>query len=48
MVLRLAGLGHTIKFQPVIDRTYDLDDVAEAHRYVDGGHKGGNVVLRIR
>lgn len=33
--------------RPVIDRTYDLDDVVEAHRYVDTGRKRGSVVLRI-
>ena len=41
---RLAEAG---AFRPVIDRTYDLDDIAEAHRYVDTGRKRGNVVLRI-
>ncbi|MGW4928181.1 NAD(P)-dependent alcohol dehydrogenase [Agromyces sp. NPDC004153] len=44
-LMRLAESG---EFRPVIDRAYDLEDVAEAHRYVDGGHKRGNVVLRIR
>jgi NADPH:quinone reductase-like Zn-dependent oxidoreductase len=44
-LMRLAESG---KFRPVIDRAYDLDEVAEAHAYVDGGHKRGNVVLRIR
>lgn len=32
---------------PVIDRTYDLDDIVEAHRYVDTGRKRGSVVVRI-
>jgi NADPH:quinone reductase-like Zn-dependent oxidoreductase len=41
---RLAEAG---AFRPVIDRTYDLDDIAEAHRYVDTGRKRGNVVLRL-
>jgi NADPH:quinone reductase-like Zn-dependent oxidoreductase len=31
----------------VIDRTYPLDDIAAAHRYVDGGHKRGNVVVAV-
>lgn len=43
-LMRLAEAG---EFRPVIDRTYDLADVVEAHRYVDTGRKRGNVVLRI-
>ncbi len=43
----LSRLAESGEFRPVIDRTYDLDDIAEAHRYVDTGHKVGNVSLRI-
>jgi NADPH:quinone reductase-like Zn-dependent oxidoreductase len=43
-LVELAGAG---SFQAVRDRTYDLADVAEAHRYVDTGRKRGNVVLRL-
>ncbi|MFO0553624.1 MAG: NAD(P)-dependent alcohol dehydrogenase [Polyangiaceae bacterium] len=32
---------------PVVDRVYPLDSIVEAHRYVDTGHKRGNVVLRV-
>lgn len=35
------------KYQPVIDRTYPLHEIAEAHRYVDSGHKRGNVVITV-
>lgn len=31
----------------VIDRSYSLDQIAEAHRYVDTGHKRGSVVVRV-
>ena len=46
----LAGLSRLAeegRIRPVIDRTFDLDDIVEAHRYVDSGAKRGNVVLRI-
>jgi NADPH:quinone reductase-like Zn-dependent oxidoreductase len=35
------------EIRPVIDRTFALDDIVEAHRHVDNGHKRGNVVIAV-
>jgi NADPH:quinone reductase-like Zn-dependent oxidoreductase len=34
-------------FRPTIDRIYPLDEIREAHRYVDRGRKRGNVVISV-
>ena len=46
--LRLLGeLAREGEIRPVIDRCYPLEELAEAHRYVDEGHKRGNVVIAV-
>lgn len=43
----IAGLLETGKIKPLIDRTYHLNNIADAHKYVDQGHKKGNVIITI-
>jgi len=43
----LRGLAEAGALRAVIDRCYSLDDVAEAHRYVETKRKRGNVVIEI-
>ena len=43
----LADLAEAGKFLPVIDRVYPFEEMIEAHRHVDTGHKKGSVVISI-
>jgi NADPH:quinone reductase-like Zn-dependent oxidoreductase len=43
----LRDLCDSKKIKPVIDRIYPIEQIVEAHKYADKGHKKGNVIITI-
>ncbi|UYP45570.1 NAD-dependent alcohol dehydrogenase [Candidatus Lokiarchaeum ossiferum] len=46
-LLFLADLMHLGKLKSVVDKSYPLEKIAEAHKYVEIGHKKGNIIISI-
>jgi hypothetical protein len=43
----LKQLAETGELRPIVDRCYSLKEIVEEHRYVDLGHKEGNVIVTV-
>ncbi|WP_297093430.1 NAD(P)-dependent alcohol dehydrogenase [uncultured Draconibacterium sp.] len=45
--INLKKLAEQESIKPVIDSVYSLEEMAEAHKYVEKGHKRGNVIITV-
>ena len=47
VLVELKNIVEEGKLKIVVDREYRFEEIIEAHRYVDLGHKKGNVVVNV-
>ncbi|MDI1355222.1 MAG: NAD(P)-dependent alcohol dehydrogenase [bacterium] len=47
-IMYLKELVDTGKFKPILDRSYKLEEIVEAYKYVESGQKIGNVIIKVR
>lgn len=46
-IIYIKNLIETGQYKPVIDRSYPLEQIADAHAYAETGHKKGNIIINI-
>ncbi|MCB9223209.1 MAG: NAD(P)-dependent alcohol dehydrogenase [Crocinitomicaceae bacterium] len=46
-LIKITDMLADNKLKTVIDKVYSLDQIQDAHKYVDAGHKAGNVIVKM-